>query len=272
MNQSTLEKQLASLPLGGVRYLDSTGSTNDVAAQWAAAGAPDLSLVVADEQTAGRGRLKRRWITPPGSALAISLVMRLVGTELESFPRLTALGALGLCGTLEERGLQPQIKWPNDVLLSGRKAAGLLAEAQWQGDQLEAVILGIGVNVLNAAVPPQSELLFPATSVQDVLGQPVDRWQLLHSLLAHLLEWRSQISHPEFLQAWEARLAYRGQQVQVLQITGDDRAQAASNKDFAEALVGTVLGLEPDGSLRLQTSDGSSVFLRTGELRLRPYS
>ncbi|PIZ25632.1 MAG: biotin--[acetyl-CoA-carboxylase] ligase, partial [Chloroflexi bacterium CG_4_10_14_0_8_um_filter_57_5] len=140
MNERELRRTLSDLPLGGVRYYEQTGSTNDVALAWASAGAPDLALVIADEQTAGRGRLGRKWVTPPGAALAFSLVLRPRPVERDVIPLYSALGALAVVSALEEKyGLKPEIKWPNDVLVRGRKLCGILAEAVWLGSQAESV-------------------------------------------------------------------------------------------------------------------------------------
>jgi BirA family biotin operon repressor/biotin-[acetyl-CoA-carboxylase] ligase len=170
MDQTSLQALLADLPLGSVRYFATVGSTNDLAGRWVEAGAPDLALVAADEQTAGRGRLNRRWITPPSSALAFSLVLK---NPVEAdVLRYTALGALAVCDALNA-ALSPvlpaQIKWPNDVIATRRKLAGVLAEAHWQGESLTAVILGIGINVAPPSVPPDEQLNYPATCVESVV-------------------------------------------------------------------------------------------------------
>ncbi len=219
MDQAALEKLLAGLPLGSVRYFASLGSTNDLAIRWAAAGAPDLSLVAADEQTAGRGRLNRRWYTPPGSALAFSLILRSGGLPpaLLSSPalltRLTALGALAACETLNQAlppMLPAQIKWPNDVIATRRKLAGILVELQWAGEQMDAAILGIGINVSRDAIPPAEELNFPATCVEEAVGEGVDRWELLRSVVASLLAWRAELESERFLEAWRGTPGFPG--------------------------------------------------------------
>jgi len=275
MDQAALEKLLAGLPLGGVRYFNAVGSTNDLAARWAAAGAPDLSLVVADEQTAGRGRIQRRWFTPPGAALAFSLVLSPSSLVLSSpslvlhqpevvfaaqLPRLTVLGALAVCDTLNAAlppMLPAQIKWPNDVLATRRKLAGVLAEAHWHGEQLAAVILGIGINVAPDSVPPSDLLDFPATCLEAVLEKPVDRWELLRAVLLKLIEWRQRLDEADLVQAWERRLAFRGEWVRLLQ-------------ESATPLEGQVLGLNPDGALRLRLRSGEVAAFIAGEIRLRP--
>jgi BirA family biotin operon repressor/biotin-[acetyl-CoA-carboxylase] ligase len=268
MDQASLEKLLSGIPLGGMRYFNTLGSTNDLAARWAAAGAPDLSLVVADEQTAGRGRLQRRWFTPPGAALAFSLVLSSSSPALSQpedgfialMPRLTVLGALAVCDTLNAAlppMLPAQIKWPNDVLATRRKLAGVLAEAHWNGEQLAAVILGIGINVAPESVPPSDVLDFPATCLEAVLEKPVDRWELLRAALLKLVEWRQRLDSADLVQAWERRLAFRGEWVRLLQ-------------EGAPPLEGQVLGLNPDGALRLRLRSGEVAAFIAGEIQLRP--
>ncbi len=274
-----IEQKLAGLNLGAVRYYDRLGSTNDEAAAWAEQGAPDLALVVADEQTAGRGRSGRKWFTPPAVGLAFSLVLRLVEKEKEALalPRLTALGALAAADALEARyGLPALIKWPNDVLIWRRKVAGVLAEAHWNGDELAALILGIGINIAPASVHEISrrepQLRFPATSVEDCLGRPVDRLDVLAAVLEKLVEWRRRLASPEFLLAWEERLAFRGEWVQIL--PGDSRGKdglPANLEGLALPwLEGQIEGLAVDGGLILRSRDGEAVTVRLGEVRLLP--
>src|SRR5512134_3605246 len=143
MNQNELKKALAKLPLGDVRYFDSIGSTNNEALAWATSGAKDLSLVIADEQTAGRGRLDRKWLTPKGTALAFSLILCPTAGEKLHLTRIVGLAALAVADALRTRGLAAQIKWPNDVLLNDSKVAGILIESVWSGDEPDCVVIGI---------------------------------------------------------------------------------------------------------------------------------
>src|SRR5512145_784707 len=174
MNQSELKKALSKLPLGEVRYFDSIGSTNNEALAWVTRGAKDLSLVIADEQTAGRGRLDRKWFTPRGTALAFSLILRPTEAEKPHLTRVIGLAALAVTDALRTRGLVAQIKWPNDVLLNGRKVAGILVESVWSGEEVDYVVMGIGVNVLKGAIPSADLLSFPATSLEESLGPAVE--------------------------------------------------------------------------------------------------
>lgn len=256
MNQSELQAALGDLSLGGFRFFKSIGSTNDEARTWSAQGAPDLSLVVADEQTAGRGRSGRKWFTPPGTALAFSLILRPNAAERAHPTRTTGLGAVALAESLRTRGLSAQIKWPNDVLINRRKVAGILVESVWMGEQLEAFVLGMGVNVLAASVPAADQLLFPATSLESELNRPIDRLECLKEVLSALIEWRPKIGTDEFIRIWESYLAFRGEQVQI-------------RKDNEPPIIGTLLGLEPDGSLRL-FANNNTLTIQFGEIHLRP--
>ncbi len=120
MNERLIFKALANLSLGNIRYFERTDSTNDYALAWATGGAADLSLVVADAQTAGRGQADRQWYTPAGEALAFSLILRPAAAERQVIPFLTALGSLAVAQALEKHGFQPEIKWPTEVLLNRR--------------------------------------------------------------------------------------------------------------------------------------------------------
>jgi len=265
MDQRAVEAALADSGLGAVKYFDSLGSTNVEAACWAESEAPDWALVVADEQTAGRGRAGRTWVTLPGVALAFSLVLRPSAEEMSVWQRLTALGALAVAQALRQRYRLPAlIKWPNDVLVEGLKVCGVLAEATWSGSLLTALVIGIGINVAPGSVDPQmlppKSLNFPAGCVETALGAPVDRLELLHAVLGELMSWRKRLSSPEFWQAWEEWLAFRGEWVKV--VPGESWPE--------ESLVqeGLLLGLAPDGGLRLRNRAGETVTVRLGEVRL----
>jgi BirA family biotin operon repressor/biotin-[acetyl-CoA-carboxylase] ligase len=266
MNQTELETQLQELPLGGIRYFDRIGSTNDVAASWIKAGCPDLALVVADEQIAGRGRGGRKWFSPAGSALAFSLVLRSeeqinLLLKYQNTARLNGLGALAVHKALQRKyNLATKIKWPNDIIHNDRKFSGVLAEAHWIGSELTAVVLGIGINISPGSVPSENwDTLnpqpFPATCLEAALGAPVKRWELLNATLQELLSWRTRLSETEFLQAWEANLAFWGQWVQVI------------HPGMGEAIkTGKVIGLEEDGALQIEDQSGDVIQIRTGEI------
>ena len=167
MNQETLKTALQDLPLGGFRFYEQIGSTNDIALNWIEEGGRDFSLVVANEQISGRGRSGRSWQTPPDSALALSLLLLPSISETKNISLFTGLCALALVDTLKEQyNLKAEIKWPNDILIEEKKVAGILVEASWEGDKAKGIVLGMGVNILNTAIPDDGNLHFPATSLE----------------------------------------------------------------------------------------------------------
>ncbi len=275
MDQPTLESTLADINLPAIRFFPSLDSTNDEAWRWVDAGAPDCALVIADEQTAGRGRLQRRWVTAQGSALAFSLVLLSPPLAPQLVPRLNGLGALATCNVLRMKyELPAQIKWPNDILLYARKAAGILVEARWDGENLKAAVIGIGINIAPESISPVSlpaeGLNFPATCVEGVLGHPVERLELLHAVLVEFFTWLPQLSTPSFIHRWEACLAYLDQWVELSVEYADQSPQR--EPVFPPAQVGKVIGLTPDGSLKLLTPTGKLVTAQVGEIRLKPSS
>jgi BirA family biotin operon repressor/biotin-[acetyl-CoA-carboxylase] ligase len=257
MNLNELKKSLSRLSLGDVKYFDSIGSTNDEALAWAANDTPDLSVVIADEQTAGRGRLDRKWFTPKGTALAFSIVLRPDAKERASLTRIVGLAALAVATSLNRHGVAAQVKWPNDVLIQGRKVCGILIESVWSGEDVDCVVIGIGVNVLKGSVPPAEALLFPATSLEAELGEAPDRVELLKDILATFIKLRPGLGTDEFIHHWESLLALRGETIQV-------------DMEKAPTVTGQISGLETDGSLRIRNKHGEFVTVRFGDVRLRP--
>jgi BirA family biotin operon repressor/biotin-[acetyl-CoA-carboxylase] ligase len=257
MNEREFKTALRDLPLGGFRFYETTGSTNDEALAWAVDGAPDFSLIYAEEQLKGRGRLSRKWYTPRGSALAVSLILKPTPAESRTIGLFTALGALALMDVLKSYKLDAQIKWPNDVLINRRKVAGVLAESVWAGERIESVVLGIGVNVRVDAVPFAELINFPATSIEGETRTTIDRPKLLRDLVAQLIAWRAQLGHEEFIRAWNDALAFRGEEV----IVRDPQDRE---------LRGIVEGVENDGGLRLKTAADQWTTVRFGEVQLRP--
>ena len=259
MNEHSLKKILSKLDIGGLRYFDSIGSTNDEALDWVTKNASDLSIVIADEQTRGRGRLNRKWFTPKDSALAFSLILRPAAAQSPHLTRTVGVAALAIVESCLRLGLVPRIKWPNDILVNGKKIAGILIETVWSGAAVDSVVVGMGVNVHTASVPPEEFLQFPATSIENELGiPPPAREEILSGIIDSFIHWRARMGTDELIQAWEKSLSFRGQQVQV----------GAGSE--VSAVGGELLGLEPDGSLRLRDAHDKSIIVRFGDVSLRP--
>jgi BirA family biotin operon repressor/biotin-[acetyl-CoA-carboxylase] ligase len=176
-------------------YAAEVTSTNDVAARLADAGAGEGTTVVAEAQTAGRGRHGRTWCSPPGAGLYVSTIVR---PDLRTGPRpgsalLTLMAGVALADAIREAtGLGVEIKWPNDLVVARRKLAGILAEGAGQGTSLEYIVLGFGINLRPAAYPP--DVAARATSIEAELGRPVDRGALLARALVNLSRARAAIT------------------------------------------------------------------------------
>jgi BirA family biotin operon repressor/biotin-[acetyl-CoA-carboxylase] ligase len=192
-----------------IHWLDTTTSTNDVAAHLANLGADEGTVVAADAQTAGRGRLGRTWFSPPRAGLYVSIVLRpAVNLSTQSNPSALVTLASGVAiaeGVRKSTGLPAEIKWPNDVMIGRRKLAGILAEAAVQGDRLQHVIVGFGVNVQNTSFP--RELADRATSIEAETSRPADRAQIFtHTLSAFSARYRDLQAgrFDAILSAWRA--------------------------------------------------------------------
>ena len=251
----------ATRRVGRVCYRhDRVASTMPLAHEAAAAGAPDGTVVLAEEQTAGQGRRGRGWSAPHGTAILCSILFRPALAPGQLFS-LTAAVSLGLCrGIGRETGLRPAIKWPNDLLLDGRKLAGVLTAARHRGSSLDHAVVGFGLNVNLAAdqLPTTPPGGLPPTSLALALGRPLDRERLLGTLLdeidrAYDAVWSGRLD--ALRAAWLEHLAGVGERVRVETEVG--------------ALEGIVAGVDPDGALLLQT-DGGLERVVVGEVILGP--
>lgn len=231
-------------------YFEVTRSTQDEARTAARVGAPNRSIFVADYQHAGRGRQGRAWLARPGVALMLSVIFRQSATSPQPW-RWTSLASVALVEAIQELApwLEPAIKWPNDVLLEGRKVAGVLAETYSDRQQLVAIV-GVGVNISQG----ETELAGvggAATSVRLASAQEVDRGQLLRAFVRRMDVWFER-PWPALHAAWQARLWGRGQRLRLLDLGREQEV--------------VVLDAELDGSLRVRLVDGSERLTTTGEL------
>ena len=228
--------RLAGTRFATVRFFDEIGSTNTEAVEAARAGAGEGLVVVADHQTAGRGRLGRTWSTAPGTALLVSVLLR-PPLPIDEVPIVLMAAGLAACDGVEgAAGFRPRLKWPNDLVVADRKLAGLLTESTGGADP--AVVLGLGLNVGAGAYPP--DLPEPATSCEEEAGRTVDRAEVLVRLLSALEARYSTVlatgGRKATLDAYRADSATLGRRVRV-ELTG------------GEALEGEAAGVADDGRL-----------------------
>jgi len=238
-----------------VVYRQSVTSTNDLARALAAQGAPEGTLVLAEEQTAGRGRLGRTWLAPQGTSLLLSLIFRPALRPAQAF-RLAMLCSLAAARAMETMTALPiHLKWPNDLVLRGQKLGGVLSESSLTGERLDFVIVGLGLNV-NLDVSTLPEIAATATSLSAALGRPVARLPLLQRLLQEVEAGYGDVAQGEALRAaWAARLSTLGQMVRVTGGTEDE---------------GLAEGVDADGALLLRRADGTLGRITVGDVTLRP--
>ncbi|MBU3936964.1 MAG: biotin--[acetyl-CoA-carboxylase] ligase [Proteobacteria bacterium] len=243
-----------------VHFFTSTGSTNDLALALSNTGAPGGTVVVADCQSAGRGRLEgRRWLSPPGTGLYFSLILR-PHLAPQDFPKLTLTAGLALCKALESRPpCQPGLKWPNDLFLHGKKCGGILTETQaMTGRGQTAVVIGIGLNVNTPAETFSGELRTKATSLQAETGISCDRGSLLESILAELdleVARLEQGDFPSILTEWRQRDIHTGLQVSWVNTQG-------------RIINGTSLGPDEEGFLHIRDAQGHIHSVISGDISL----
>ncbi len=258
MDEKQLQTHLSGLNLGTICYLTETDSTNDVALQMLEQGAPDASLVAAGWQKQGRGRLDRIWYSVPEHSLTFSMLFTDLSLEPSKINLLAPFAGMAVTLALEENlRLSPEIKWPNDVLLDGKKVAGILVDSVWEGDRHKGVVIGVGVNVATMSVPPEESQMFPSGSVEFAAGSKVDRWELLRWIITKMQREKGNIGSETFMAGWERRLAYKNQPVRISTLTDSP-------------IMGHVLGINPVGSLRIELDDGTTRDVEAGDVSLRP--
>ena len=249
------------------RYLEVTDSTNSQALQWLEQGAPEGALVVADHQTAGRGRRGRRWESRPGDALLFSLVLRPQGRAQVNELLTTALGVACARGIEQSCALGVGLKWPNDVMAEGAKVAGILVETLVRGGAIAGAVAGIGINV---RWPPQTTVegfAAPATSIAAAAEDRSEaripsRAELLGSVIGAFARVYEDLDSPEggeeVRREAQARSTVMGHEVTVRFADGS-------------AVEGRALELTSSGALVLGRAGGASVILGVGEIeQLRP--
>lgn len=242
---------------GPIHYHETLPSTNDLAKELGAQGSPHGTLVVAEGQTRGRGRLGRDWLSPPGAGLYVSLLLRPPLPPWE-MPQLTLTAAVAVTRALiRAAGVTPGIKWPNDLLLHGKKVGGILTEMETESDQIRHLVVGLGLNVNTAAFP--AELQDLATSLALETGRAFSRLKILQAWLEEfetLYESFLNREFPAILEEWQTYAVTLGRTVTVRQ--------------GPLTFKGLALEVAPDGALLVQTPEGEIVRVTSGEIAPGP--
>ena len=240
---------------GPIYHFETAESTNDIAKVLGREGAAEGTMVLAETQTAGRGRLGRSWLSPKGAGLYVSLLLRppLPPHEL---PLITLSTAVSVVRALARAvGVTPGIKWPNDLILNGKKLGGILTEMETESDQIRYLVVGMGLNVNNPDFPP--ELGGRATSLLKEEGKSFHRLTILKAWLEEFETLYGQFlarGFPEILEEWKRHSVTLGRYVTVRQ--------------GPRQIEGLAIRVTPDGALLLETARGEEVKVTSGEITL----
>jgi BirA family biotin operon repressor/biotin-[acetyl-CoA-carboxylase] ligase len=238
-----------------IHHFQTIDSTNSAAYQLAMRGAAEGEIVVAESQEKGRGRLGRHWSSPPFLNLYLSVILR-PQIPPHQASLITLVAAVAAADAVEKfSDLHPTIKWPNDILLGGRKVAGLLNEIHSETDRIHFVILGIGVNLNMNRKMFSKEIRGVATSLKREMGETISRKVFLRSLLEELEGWYAiflKEGGAPVLEAWRERAKIEGKRVKVT--------------SFGETLSGVAVDVDSDGALILKTKDGEEKRIVAGDV------
>lgn len=241
-----------------IRVFETTNSTNDVAEKLARDGVKEGVVVFAESQTRGRGRLGRKWISPPRKGLWFSVLLR-PDLRPQAATQLTVAAATALLRAIRDQtGLTPQIKWPNDILIEGRKVAGVLTELSAEVDHVKHLILGIGVDVNLAASEFSADLRKLATSLKIETGRHVHRAALAAAILRELDQDYERVRAHRFQEIadeWEQNCATLGRRVSI--------------QIGERVLQGHAEALDEDGALLLRTQHGRLERIIGGDVTLQ---
>ena len=237
---------------------DAVDSTNLVLKKLAREGAEDGTVVVADSQGTGRGRMERAFFSPPGKGIWVSILLRPTFLPQDA-PKCTLMAAVAVARAMEAFGLRAEIKWPNDILHDGRKLVGILTEMSAEMDRVNYVVIGIGINVNIAPEDFPAELRAIATSLMQMKGAPMPRVAFLQELLRALDDLYTSVQHEGFapvLAAWREYAVTLGQEMRVIGPAG-------------EAFEGVAADIDAEGALLVDTAEGRRRVL-AGDVSIRP--
>lgn len=239
-----------------VVVLDTVPSTNEFAKTMGLSESPHGTVVIAEEQQSGRGRLGRRWESPRSKNLLFSVLLRPAETDLMKASLIPFAAAVAVAEAIEaETGLEVECKWPNDLLIGKKKVCGMLIESSILGTQIEKLVLGIGINVNQEEIP--TDILPHATSLAIETRSEHDRVRLLQQILSSLEDQYARLMNEpseHVLDAWKNKTTMFGTRITV--------------REAQRELSGIAEALSPDGSLVLRLDDGSMHVVRAGDVTL----
>jgi BirA family biotin operon repressor/biotin-[acetyl-CoA-carboxylase] ligase len=229
-----------------IHYFPQIGSTMDAARELAKKGAPGGTIVIAEVQTCGRGRLTREWLSPKGG-IYFTLILRPRISPAYA-PRINLMAGIAVAVTIKDLlGLQAELKWPNDVLVADKKVCGILAEMDAEMDIVHFVNVGIGINANNSVAGFEET----ASSLEDVLGREISRREFLSALITEIERRQSLLMKADLLREWKRLSATLNREVRVTSL--------------GEEVIGQAIDIDATGALILKDKDGSSKTVLAGD-------
>lgn len=260
LTSESIKKLLKTEAIGGIIYsFEEVGSTNEVASELARNGAPEGTVIIADSQSKGKGRLQRRWISPPGVNLYMSVIFR-PAIEAKDAPLLTLVASIALAETIKGKEPDTLIKWPNDILVKGKKVAGVLTGMQPIGNKVDFVIVGIGVNInmtremMEREMGEVSEI---ATSLREALGYDIKREKFASDLIEELEIWYHKFlkeGKPRIIKEWMERWGAINRRVLV--------------RFDGKVIEGIASRIDENGHLLVKKDDGTTEKIIAGDVIL----
>ncbi|WP_079509531.1 biotin--[acetyl-CoA-carboxylase] ligase [Mesobacillus jeotgali] len=240
-----------------LHYHESVESTQKIAYKLAYENAEEGTIVIAEEQTAGRGRMDRKWHSPKYTGIWMSILLR-PKIPIPKAPQLTLITAVGVVQAIEEvTGLLPEIKWPNDIMINGKKITGILTELQAESDRINSVIIGIGINVNSAEEDFPEEIKQVASSLAIETGREIDREQLIRTILEKLEKLYLLYLEKGFFPIklmWESYAVSIGKQITARTITGEIKGKA--------------IGITEDGVLLIEDNTGTIHNIYSADIKI----
>ncbi len=256
LRQSDISQGLGTKFIGkDIRLLPEAVSTNTLAMEAASQGAPEGTVIIAETQTGGKGRLGRTWISPKGN-LYLSVILR-PNIPTHKAPLITLMGAVAVASAIRKHcSVQAAIKWPNDILISGKKAAGLLTEMSAEPDRIRHIALGIGIDVNMALQELPLDVRMHTTTLAVEAGRTIDRTQLLQQILRDLEHWYRIFlaNEADVLKEWEQLNMTIGCRVTV--------------SGMGEVFEGLAQGIDQEGRLMVALDNGTIRIVAAGDVTI----
>lgn len=260
-NIERLREKLKTFPNLSLRYYPQTDSTNTEGLRILENNETVGNLLLLTEhQNAGRGRHHRTWISDSEDSLTFSLVITNIhDLKPQAIPLLSLAAAIAVVDAiLNTTTIKPKVKWPNDVLINRNKVCGILSEAVWEGDHLKGVVIGIGINLAQNAVPPTADLRYPASSIEQMTGVKPPPIILIEGILHSFFHWLPVVEKETFHKRYQNDLAFMGESVNIFNEVGKKTSS------------GICSGITLDGSLIIKTKENRPIICSAGEITIRP--